>query len=492
MRCLFIGLDAFDPDLLQEGVRRGEFPAIARLLTCSRSVETTTDPGTYVGSLWATIHTGADPSQHGLYCWADLEPGTYRVRLTDERDISVDSFWTHLSRAGYRCAIVDVPHCKLDPNINGIHVINWMTHFKTVEGFAAAPPALADELARRFGLDPVPSCNAVDHSPQGLVHFTEAMLGRIARRTEYGLELIASGRFDLVALGYGESHCIGHQCYHQHLERRFSADDPILRVYRAIDRAVGQLLEAAPVDCAIVLLASHGMGPHFDGSHLAERLVRKADRALDAVRPVPRGRRLLDVIEANRLRQWLGPAARLLPSALPRSAHYRAFVVPNNEVALGIRVNVEGREPAGLVAPDDYDVYLDALQDLLMTARRPDDGSPAFTEALRSAKLYGIDPLRSGLPDLMLTWDRGRPFAGLEIPGVARFVAEPKSVRTGDHKAGGLAVFGGPMGHNAIPPASIDSSDIAHHVLAIFGVAGPPRRSRLALAGAGHVACAES
>ena len=483
MRCLFIGLDAFDPDVLQEGVRRGDFPALAQLLSRSRSFETTTDPGTYVGSLWATIHTGVDPSQHGLYCWADLEPGTYRVRLSDERHIDVESFWTRLSRAGYRSAIVDIPHCKLDPDINGVHVINWLTHFKTVEGLATAPPELADELAHRFGLDPVPHCNAIDHSPEGLARFTEAMLARVAWRTEFALELMASGDFDLVALGYGESHCVGHQCYHQHLADRFSASDPVLRVYRAIDRAVGQLVDACPDDCAIVLLASHGMGPHFDGSHLADRLLRKVDRALNAARPIPLGRRLLDLVEANRLRKLLGPAARLLPPQLPRSAYYRAFVVPNNEVALGIRVNVEGREPAGLVAPDEYDGYLDALQGVLMNARRLEDGSPAFVEALRTSRLYGTDPMRSGLPDLMLTWDRSRPFIGIEIPGIARFMAEPRSVRTGDHRAGGLAVLAGPAGHNAGPAAPMDSSDIAHHVLSIFDVAGPPRPSRSAMAG---------
>jgi predicted AlkP superfamily phosphohydrolase/phosphomutase len=474
MRCLFIGLDAFDPDLLRAGVRRGDFPALARLMARSRSIETTTDPGTYVGSLWATIHTGVDPSQHGLYCWADLEPGTYRVRLTDERNIAADSFWTRLSRDGYRSAVVDIPHCKLDPAVNGIHVINWMTHFKTVEGFATTPPELADELVRRFGLDPVPHCNDIDHSPDGLARFTEAMLARVARRTEFGLELIGSGAFDLVALGYGESHCVGHQCYHQHIADRFSADDPVLRVYRAIDQAIGRLVEACPQDCAIVLLASHGMGPHYDASHLAERLVRKADRALKVARPIPLRRRLIDVIEANRLRRLLGPVSRLLLPEWPRSAHHRAFVVPNNEVALGIRVNLERREPAGLVALSEYDAYLDALQELMMQARRPDDGSPAFVEALRTAKLYGTNPLSSGLPDLMLTWDRSRPFGGIEIPGVARFIADAKSVRTGDHRAGGLTLLAGSVGHNMRADV-MDSSDIAHHLLAIFDVAGPPR-----------------
>ena len=78
-----------------------------------------------------------------------------------------------------------------------------------------------------------------------------------------------------------------------------------------------------------------------------------------------------------------------------------------------------------------------------MKACRPDDGSPAFTEALRTTKLYGTDPLDNRLPDLMLTWDRSRPFRGIEIPGIARFVADPQSVRTGDHREGGLAMFAG-------------------------------------------------
>jgi hypothetical protein len=212
------------------------------------------------------------------------------------------------------------------------------------------------------------------------------------------------------------------------------------------------------------------MGPHFDGSHVAERLVRKVDRSLDAGRPIPLGRRLSDLVAANRLRKLLGPAARLLPAEEPRSANYRAFVVPNNEVALGLRVNLDGREPAGLVSLHEYDSYLDALQDVLMKARRPDDGSPAFGEALRTVKLYGTDPMRNGLPDLMLTWDRSRPFSGLEIPGVARFMGEPGSVRTGDHRPGGLAVFAGLVGHNADREASLDSSEIAHHILGVFGI----------------------
>src|SRR5712671_2107285 len=286
MRCLFIGLDALDPDIMRQGAARGDFPAFAQLMAHGRTVETLTDPGTYVGSLWVTLHTGVDPSRHGLYCWSELEPGTYKLRPSDERNITVPSFWSRLSEAGHRVAVVDIPHCKLDADINGIHVVNWMTHFKTEEGFVTAPRDLAGDIEKRFGLDPVPHCNAIDHSPHGISEFTEAMLLRVARRTQFGLELIAARTYDLVAIGFGESHCVGHQCYHLHTSGGTSADDPMMRVYRTIDRAVGRLVDACPEGCTIVVVASHGIGPHYDGSHLAGRLVRKVDRRLKIGEPV--------------------------------------------------------------------------------------------------------------------------------------------------------------------------------------------------------------
>jgi predicted AlkP superfamily phosphohydrolase/phosphomutase len=469
MRCLFIGLDSFDPDLLRDGVSRGQFPALARLLAQGRSVEMTSDPGTYVGSLWTTLHTGVDPSQHGIYSWAEFEPGTYEVRLCDERKLAAPSFWTRLSRAGHRTAIVDVPLCKLDPDINGVHVINWLTHFKTIEGFATAPRGLAADIEARYGLDPVPNCDRIDRSAEGIAHFTEALLSRVVKRTDFVIELIKSGAYDLVALVYGESHCAGHHCYHLRSKSE-AGNDPLTRVYQAIDQAVGQLVQACPDGCAIVLLASHGIGPQFDGAHLADQLVRRVDRRLKGPRAIPLRRRLLDLAEANHWRRWLGPASRLLPPALPRRAHARAFAVTNSNAALGIRVNLAGREPAGLVALADYDLYLDALQEALMTARRPEDGSPAFCEAVRTTRVYGIAPQRNCLPDLMLSWDRSRSFTGLEVPGIARVFGKPKSVRTGDHREGGVAVFVGAGWHHAAIPNRIGNAAIAHHILTMFGV----------------------
>jgi predicted AlkP superfamily phosphohydrolase/phosphomutase len=410
-----------------------------------------------------------DPSQHGIFSWQELEPGSYRSRICDERNIAAPSFWSLVSQAGNRVAIVDVPLCKLDPDINGVHVVNWLTHFKTIEGFATAPAGLAADIDAKYGLDPIPNCDAIDHGPAGRERFTEALLTRVAHRTDFVLDLLASNSYALAAVVYGESHCVGHQCYDLHRSRGNADDNPVLRVYRAIDRAVDRLMQACPAGCSIVLLASHGIGPQFDGNHLADRLVRKVDRQLDGARAIPPSRRILDFIEGNHLRRFLGPVSHLLPE-LPRRAHARASTMTNSNAALGIRVNLVGREPAGLVDVADYDSYLDALQSKLMTARRPDDGSPAFTGAVRPTHLYRIEPMNNRLPDLMLNWDRSREYTALEVPGVARISGHPTTVRTGDHREGGLAVFVGPDRHNVGLPDRINSAAIAHHILAMFGI----------------------
>jgi predicted AlkP superfamily phosphohydrolase/phosphomutase len=467
MRCLFIGLDSFDPDILRHGAARGEFPALARLLARGRAVETTTDPGSYVGSLWPTVTTGVDPTRHGIYSWAQFEPDTYHQPRCDEREIMAPAFWMRLSQAGHRVAIIDVPIGKLDPVTNGVHVLNWLSHFKTIEGFVTAPAGLAKEIEARYGLDPVPSCDAIDRSPDGIERFTKALISKTKQRTEFALELIADGSYDFMTLAYSECHCVGHQCYHLH-SKDGAGDDPVSRVYRAIDQAVGRIVDACPEGCEIILLASHGIGPQSDGNHLAERLVRRVDRKVKGVTPIPFARRLLDLVEGNRVRRYLGPIARLLPTELPRRAHARAFAVINSNAALGVRVNLAGREQAGLVAKADYDRYLDALQDMLMSARHSGDGTPAFTEAVRTARVYGADPQHIKLPDLMLTWDHSRPFTSLEVPGVARISGQPHGARTGDHRDGGLAVFVGPSGHNTGFPERIGSEAIAHHILAMF------------------------
>ena len=50
--------------------------------------------------------------------------------------------------------------------------------------------------------------------------------------------------------------------------------DPVRDVYVTIDRAIGDLIESAGDGATVLVLASHGMGPHYDATFLLDRMDR--------------------------------------------------------------------------------------------------------------------------------------------------------------------------------------------------------------------------
>ena len=48
-------------------------------------------------------------------------------------------------------------------------------------------------------------------------------------------------------------------------------------MYRALDRALGELLASVDDDTTVVVLLSHGMGPHYEGDHLLGEILQRLD-----------------------------------------------------------------------------------------------------------------------------------------------------------------------------------------------------------------------
>ena len=66
--------------------------------------------GFCIGSTWPSWYTGVTPARHGLHYLVQLRSGTYQLyRPSDEGLVKRDAFWSHLSRAGRRVAVLDVP-----------------------------------------------------------------------------------------------------------------------------------------------------------------------------------------------------------------------------------------------------------------------------------------------------------------------------------------------------------------------------------------------
>jgi predicted AlkP superfamily phosphohydrolase/phosphomutase len=451
-KILLVAFDAMDPDLALPWAEQGYLPALAALRERAVWGPTRNPDGFYVGGIWPSFNTAATPARHGQYCWKQFDPGSYLDLDPPYDDGDATPWWHPLDRAGREVAIVDLPRTIFAPEFRGLQVHDWGTHDPLAPGLLTSPPELAAEVLGRYGADPVGVCN---DAPRAEARHYREFLARIARRIavkrELARDLMARWGWDLFAMGFGDAHCVAHQCWHLHDAKHARHDpelareigDPLLEVYRGLDLALAQLCAAAGSEATLIVLLSHGVGPHYDGDHLLDEALARLEKKLRYGRSLTLAERASYLVRsgghraarpiAGRLRRW------------PARAFRRSFRVPNNEAFAGIRINLVGREPHGRIRQgEEYDTYCEALSRELLLMRNPATGGPAFLRVERCDDLYRDGGRLRLLPDLLAEWTRDAEFQALESPTIGRVEGRYRGVRTGDHRPHGLYLATGP------------------------------------------------
>ena len=317
------------------------------------------------------------------------------------------------------------------------------------------PPSLAAKIIARYGRDEVGNCNV--HGRGGEHEKLRAqLLARVERRKRMLLDIITEGEWDATLGVFSESHCVGHQCWHVHdpaHERHDAAlaariGDPVRDVYVAIDAAIGELIAAAGPGTDVIVLASHGMRCHYNGTYMLDAILKRierpgasvpsaktASRAKGIWKRTPKGlRRLLAPLK--------GPARERLGISGPASRRY--FAIPNGDAYGAVRINLAGREPAGRVQPGaEFEQVCAALEADLRALSNVDTGEPVVRRVLRTAELFS-GPFMGHLPDLMVEWNNSAPIARVHSEKTGEIVGEYTRCRTGDHSPQGLFAAAGP------------------------------------------------
>ena len=460
-RILFLAVDAGDKDLILEWVREGILPTFRSLLETSAWGRTQNPVGFFVGAVWPSFWTGLSPEKHGRYCFSQLRTGTYDHYDVNPTDTRGEPFWEALSASGCRVAILDVPKTVPSSRINGIQVVDWGTHDPEMD-FCTSPESLASEIQARFGPHPVDTCDAfMQRGPAEHAALRDALVTGVRRKADFATHFLERGGWDLFLTVFAESHCVGHHCWHLHDPKHPRHDpdaarlvgDPIRDVYVAIDAALGRLIESAGPETTVFVLASHGMGPHYDGTFLLDKILRR----LFAEPGVPPAKRRLARLAES---AWHGLPAVLQRALRPLRKRVKdglgeavtvpdldgtyCFSTPNNDVYGGIRINLAGREPQGRIHPGpEYEAFCESLSSDLLAFVNLDTGQPLVKRVLRTADLYSGEHVRD-LPDLLVEWDREAPISRIHSPKTGVIEQVFPGRRTGDHKPEGLLFARGP------------------------------------------------
>jgi predicted AlkP superfamily phosphohydrolase/phosphomutase len=443
----------------------------------SRSVE-----GLFEGATWPSFYTGLNPAGHG-YHWLDqLRPGSYRLQEYRPADFARSkALWETLSDAGRRVVVLDVPLAPRSPDLNGVQLVEWGCH-DSIMGYQSRPRSLGRNILRRYGPHPAPQpCDAPARSADEYRALADQLVSGAAAKARLTIELLAQTQWDFAIQVFSESHCGGHQFWHLHDPTPPGFDpaltercgDPLRRTYQAIDAAIGSILEQVPAETTVVLLDLHGMAvPHSANLLLPEILTR-----LGAMQRPPLDAAGSGVLPGSRAGRALRSAYHRVPEAIRRPLYHardrlnqqlgrgspinvdwtrsRCFDVPIGSALGAVRLNLKGREPAGMLAPGaEADRFCDRLGEQLREITRPDNGQHWVRRVMRTAELHpGIHSPE--LPDLLIEWNPlqrvGSSVAGAGAGAVLRAQSPAigfaeilnSSCRTGQHEPDGLFVVRG-------------------------------------------------
>ena len=124
-RLLVLGMDGLDPNVLDELMDQGQLPNFRRLADQGSYARMATSNPSESPVAWASIATGADAGQHGIFDFIVRRPGTYLPDLSlmqpNPKNVTgarekmylqvrqAEGFWAHTSRAGIPTSIVRWP-----------------------------------------------------------------------------------------------------------------------------------------------------------------------------------------------------------------------------------------------------------------------------------------------------------------------------------------------------------------------------------------------
>jgi predicted AlkP superfamily phosphohydrolase/phosphomutase len=367
--------------------------------------------------------------------------------------------------------VLDVPFTFENRLPQAIEIANWGSH-DLMGRFAAHPPHLAREIRSRFGRHPMGYEIPVNKGEGQLHAMRRELIAGAEKKGGLARWLRETTPWDFFLAVFGECHRGGHILWRDPDDEGSQVPaGGLLEVYRAVDVAVGHLLDGVDLDTTtVVVFALHGMGRNVSQEHVVRRTM---DRVNAAFQDGSQGVR-------ERARKQGGPMRALRESVPARMQHAIARAVPvevrdwvvSRETTGGLdwsrvpgfalrsdlysflRLNLEGREREGLLQRDGEACrrYVEWMTAAFRSLRVAETGAPIIRDVVKAQEIF--PGARSDLlPDFILRWSDERPTSRVSSPLLGEIEAAPDRGRTGEHNPGGFAlVLGAALRQGSLPP----------------------------------------
>jgi len=400
-----------------------------------------------------------------------------------EGEFPISTFWQELSHMGKRVAVIDAPKTRLCKEINGIQIVNWATHDPDAFNcFDAIPGSLVQKIKRDYPKDPIGSNDWGGRGPSDYTRYKKSLIQNIRRRKKLSIDLLTNDNWDLFFTVFDDLHQLGHLAWHFHDKNhpRWNPDlagkmgDPIEHVAIELDQAIGELLSNVGEDTTVIVFNSLGMGPNYNEKTLLARFL----SSMDGKQKISKDENLYNALGYLWRQTPLSVQKLLLKFQIftreilfsGKRADGRFFCLPLNEGNGGIRLNLQGREPDGKIAPTDYESVCTKLVEELKTIHDPETGRPLVKNMIITRAVFTGEKFDL-LPDIIIEWDADKLFRKVAwSKGELEF--KPHEWRTGSHRSSGFLIAKGKNFEVGESDSGSSLMDMAPTLYTLLGVDG--------------------
>jgi len=488
-RVFVIGLDGATLELVSPWAKKGLLPNLSRFLERGTYGFLRSTIPVHSSAAWSTFATGTNPGKHGIADFVQFVPESYAPSFIDATKRHGETFWEIAGRQGIRGGIINVPVTYPPRPYDGFLVSGLLSPGVTRQ--IASPPAVFDDLIAASP-EYVIDVEMIKTGVQDVrLEFFKRILTTVQARLAAALGLYRKYRPPLCcvvfrgadqASHYFWSHMEALQAGSPKTDTERELGEAIKSVYQELDQAVGALIKEVEQETDVVLLSDHGSGPLRKGLNVqavlakSGLLVRTRASLLSSItrKAIWSFARLAPLSLKNRIKaRFAGLSSRAAGRAISHSVDFsktRAYPVCDSE---GIFVNLEGRQPQGIVPPEQYEAVRDEIIKAFSELTDPETGEKVASKVFRREEIWS-GPNLCKLPDV--TFEQAAKVYYIPPPIHTTdelFYPLPESSPTslswnGDHRRDGLIMGLGPhIRHTEIHGANI--VDVPATILALLG-----------------------
>lgn len=356
-----ISIDGVPYTLAQKMIDKGNFPNFVRMIKSGGFAQMhSTIPFVSIVA-WSTFMTGKNPGKHGIYGFVERQPDSYKAYLPNGSNLKTSTIWEYLSEKNRRVISINVPPTYPPKPINGVMISGFLTP-KLENG--VYPKSLYETLKNmeyRIDTDPWQARRNKEKFIEDL-HIT---LDKRVEAMEYFWE---KEDWDLFMCHIMGTDRIQHFLWGQWEDGDERLAPEFERYFKRIDEVIGKFYDKVDEDTEFVVLSDHGFCR-----------VKK---------------------EVN-LNYWLQQIGLFEPAEedsdpLNIPSHTPVYSMPPGRIYL----NLEGREPEGMIDPNSYDQLIEEITKRLMKLIDPETDEKIIKTVYKRDDIYS-GPEVDRAPDLV-------------------------------------------------------------------------------------------